>query len=87
MNRKLRGMPKMNGQAKSNNSGNKRRTPPTGGSSNNTSNMDSRIGNSNSNNSNSNRPSSSSSSNGPSMQITSDEVNFLIFRYLQETGK
>ena len=28
-----------------------------------------------------------SSTSGPSMQITSDEVNFLIFRYLQEAGE
>ncbi len=71
----------MNGQA----TPNKRRRPPTaitgGGSEKDSSSKkkmdgDSRAGSSN----------GSSSSNGPSMQLTSDEVNFLIFRYLQEAG-
>lgn len=30
---------------------------------------------------------SSNGSNGPLMHLTSEEVNFLIFRYLQEAGK
>ena len=34
-----------------------------------------------------NGSSSSSNGPGPAMQITSDEVNFLIFRYLQEAGE
>lgn len=71
----------MNGQALINSKPSvavKRSSPPVGGSKSDSLRMDDNRIPSNG---------SSSNGNGPSMQLTSDEVNFLVFRYLQEAGK
>ncbi len=74
----------MNGQAtdKVKLSGKRRSPPPPSTASNDTNSMtmEDRIP------SNGASSSSPGQQDGPSMELTSDEVNFLIFRYLQEAG-